>query len=79
LYGYTAAKPSVEIVRFVPVHPTPDEKIAAVFEHAAEPTIASFVNNFARRLRFSPPVTDYGHESKEKFQELGPANRGEQR
>jgi hypothetical protein len=44
LYGYTAAKRSVEIPSFVPVHPIPDEKIAAVFEHAAEPIIASFAN-----------------------------------
>lgn len=62
LYGYAAAKLSVEIARFMPLHPMQDEKFAAVFEHAAESIIGSFANNFTRRLRFSQAETDYGRE-----------------
>jgi hypothetical protein len=60
LYGYAAAKISVEITRFMLVHRVQDEMFAAIFKLAAESITASFANSFARRLRFRYPGTDYG-------------------
>jgi hypothetical protein len=54
---------SVEIARFIPVHPHARRKFAAVFEHAAGSIIGGFANNFTRRLRFDDAQTDYRHEA----------------